>query len=297
MRAAHLAPPAGAVQIRHDRLSGATIVVAGGRQGRPQLPTGCPFCPGGLEAPEPYDVRWFPNRWPALPDGRAEVLLFSPDHHASLASLGPSGVRRVVELWADRTQAMGLRPDVAYVLLFENRGPEVGATISHPHGQLYAFDVVPDVPRRELSLAACTLCSPEATELLVASAPGWWAAVPAAPRWPYELLLVPDGHIPDLPACDDEERNGLATVLADVLTRLDQLFAAAMPYMLWIHQRPTDGGDWPSAHLHVHIAPLYRRAGTPRYIAAGELGSGVWFDPVVPEDAAAALRALPGLAP
>ena len=93
------------------------------------------------------------------------------------------------------------------------------------------------------------------------------------------------------PACD---RDGLAALLVDVLARLDQLFDAPMPYMLWVHQRPTDGGDWPDARLHVHIAPLLRSPGTQRYVAAGELGAGVYFNPVVPADAAATLRGFPG---
>ena len=133
-------------EVRVDPLTGATVVVAGARQDRPDRPEGCPFCVGGLEAPEPYDVRWFANRWPALPPGRAEVLLFSPEHDRTLATLGVDGVRRVVDLWADRTAAQAAEPDVAYVLAFENSGPEVGATIDHPHGQLYAFDHVPEVP-------------------------------------------------------------------------------------------------------------------------------------------------------
>ena len=77
-------------------------------------------------------------------------------------------------------------------------------------------------------------------------------------------------------------------------TTLDQLFDAPRPYLLWVHQRPTDGREWPNAHLHVHIAPVLRQPGIMRHVAAGELGSGVWFDPVAPEDAAASLRALPG---
>ncbi len=270
------------------------VVVAGDRQGRPNRPAGCPFCPGGLEAPDLYDVRWFPNRWPPLPAGRAEVLLFSPDHGKSLGNLGVEGVRKVIDLWAERTLALGRREDVSYVLVFENRGAEVGATIDHPHGQLYAFDFVPELPRRELDRSVCTLCRPQAGDRLVTAADGWWAAVPDAPMWPYEILVSPDRHLPDLPSANDSARAGLALVLADVLVRLDQLFDAEMPYMLWVHQRPTDGGEWPTAHLHLHIAPILRGPGTQRFVAAGELGSGVWFDPVPPEDAADALRCLPG---
>ena len=273
-----------------DDLTGADVVIVGSRQRRPNLPSsGCPFCPGGAEAPEPYDVRWFVNRWPAMPDGRCEVVLYTPDHDADLWSLGVDGVRRVVDLWADRTSALGGRDDVAYVLVFENRGPEVGATIAHPHGQIYAFDTVPPAARVELDGPECALCASDRGHVVVED-DDWRAAVPAAATWPYELRLSPRSHVPDLPSLDPASRGSLAAVLVSSLHRLDRLFEARMPYMLWVHQRPTDGGAWSTAHLHVHVAPLLRAAGTPRYVAAGELGSGVFFNPVRPEDAAEALR-------
>jgi UDPglucose--hexose-1-phosphate uridylyltransferase len=274
---------------RVDDLSGAAVVVVGERQDRPNLPAddGCPFCVGGLEAPEPYEVRWFPNRWPAIPDGRSEVVLYSPTHDASLWSLGVEGASRVVALWAERTAALGTRPDVAYVLPFENRGPEVGATIPHPHGQIYAFPDVPEAARRELDRPGpCPLCAEDGEgSRVVASVGGWRGVVPSAASWPYELLLFPDDHVGDL-----ADQGGAAAVLVDALARLDRLFDAPMPYMLWVHQRPTDGGDWPMAHVHIHVAPLWRAAGTPRFVAAGELGSGVFFNPVDPDVAAARLR-------
>jgi len=135
--------------LRRDVHTGARTYVVGSRQDRPNLPSiGCPFCPGGLEAPEPYEVRWFPNRWPAMPDGRCEVVLYTQDHDATFWSLGRAGARTVIDLWAERTAERGARAEIDYVLVFENRGAEVGATISHPHGQIYAFDFVPDVPLR-----------------------------------------------------------------------------------------------------------------------------------------------------
>lgn len=281
-------------ETRVDPLTGAVVVVVESRQDRPNLPGGCPFCPGGLEAPEPYDVRWFPNRWPAMPDDRCEVLLFSPEHGASLGGLGAAGVRRVVDLWAERTSALGARDDVSYVLLFENRGAEVGATIRHPHGQLYAFDHVPDAALRELTGSTCALCADAGGDRTVVVSGDWRAVVPWAPAWPYELLVSPATHGPDLPSLADDGRDALSVVLSDALVRLDRLFGAPMPYMLWVHQRPTDGGAWPLAHLHVHLAPVLRQPGVPRFVAAGELGSGVSFDPVAPEAAAAALRAVTG---
>jgi UDPglucose--hexose-1-phosphate uridylyltransferase len=279
---------AGTGALRTDVHTGAPVYVVESRQRRPNLPDGaCPFCPGGLEAPEPYDVRWVPNRWPSMPDDRCEMILYTPRHDATFWSLGVDGTRRVLDLWAERSAALGARDDVRYVLVFENRGAEVGATISHPHGQIYAFDSVPEAPSRELARGSRL---GEPGDRLVASAPGWRAWVPEAPTHPYALLLAPDDGLPDLPSLGDAERDGLARLLVDVLERLDRLFEAEAPYMLWIHQRPFDGGEWPAARVHVEIVCPWRARGVQRYIAAGELGSGVYFNPVAPEDAARALR-------
>jgi len=275
---------------RTDPLTGERTVIVGARQSRPNLPSsGCPFCPGGVEAPDPYEVRWFPNRWPPLPDGRAEVVLYTSEHDASLGSLAPDRMAQVVGLWAERTAALGARDDVRYVLVFENRGPEVGATISHPHGQIYAFDEVPPAALTELGGDRCPLCLDDPGDRLVSSTGGWRAWVPEAANWPYGLLIAPEDHIGDLPEAAPS-RHDLAVLLVDVFGRLDRLFDAPMPLMWWWHQRPTDGGDWPTAHLHAHVAPWLRAPGTPRFVAAGELGSGVFFNPIAPTDAAARLR-------
>ena len=275
-------------ELRVDLHSGYQTFVVDSRQDRPNLPAaGCPFCPGGVEAPGSYDVRWFSNRWPAMPDDRCEVILYTQEHDATFWSLGTAGARRVVDLWATRSAELGSRSDVEYVLVFENRGSEVGATIAHPHGQIYAFGFVPELPRREL-LRGDQLG--DAGTRLVAEAPGWRAWVPEATSFPYALRLVPDEHVPDLPSLAAAGRDGLAELLVDVLGRLDRVFDAETPYMLWIHQRPFDGREWPGARLHVEIVTPWRAAGVSRYVAAGELGSGVFFNPVDPEAAAQALR-------
>lgn len=274
-----------------DALTGRDVRVVSHRQDRPLLPErGCPFCPGGKEAPDDYTTRWFVNRWPPLPDGRAEVVLFSPEHDASLGTLSTERVREVVDLWAERTTALGDRPDVAYVLLFENRGRPAGATIDHPHGQVYAFDFVPPAPAAELVAPSCMVCAnvPEAFRVLDGAT--WTASVPALGVWPYELLLAPVAHIADIPSLDDTTRDELADTLRRVVATLDAHFDAAAPYMMWVHQRPTDGGDWPTAHLHVHVAPIWRDTDVQRYVASAEVGAGVYFNPVDPADAAHALR-------
>ena len=279
--------------LRIDPLSGVPARIVPSRQGRPNLPTGaCPFCPGGLEAPEPYEVLAFPNRWPPMPEERAEIILYSPDHDADLGTLDTEQGRRLVDLWAERSAALGARADVDYVLLFENRGAEVGATIAHPHGQLYAFDMVPPAALVELDnpRSATAFDASLHADRMVVDGPHWSAWIPEAAGWPYELLVAPTRPAPDLPSLDDEQRSDLARTLTEIVQRLDGLFDAPMPYMLWIHQRPFDGRDWPDARVHVHLAPLLRAPDTRRFVAAGELGSGVLFNPIDPVTAADHLR-------
>jgi UDPglucose--hexose-1-phosphate uridylyltransferase len=295
-------------EFRLDPLTREWVLVVGNRQDRPNLPAGgCPFCAGGLEAPEPYGVRSFENRWPAMTPGppidataldgpgplpargATEVLLYSPDHDASLGSIGVAGVRAVVDLWADRTAALLTRPEIAYVLVFENRGREVGATIEHPHGQVYGFPFVPPVARREADVAeehGCPLCVALPGEIadgarVVHHADGWVTTVPYASGYPFGVLVAPKEHLPALADLDDAGRDALAGALHDVVGRYDRLFDRPFPYLLWVH---------PGVHLHVHLAPPLRAAGTQRYVASAEVGTGTLQNPVAPELAAAALR-------
>jgi UDPglucose--hexose-1-phosphate uridylyltransferase len=280
------------LDIRRDPLTGAVVAVNAQRQARPNRPSDdCPFCIGGIEAPAPYDARAFVNRWPSFPDDRCEVVLYTPDHDAAFWSLGLDGALAVVDLWAERSAALGARADIDYVLVFENRGAEVGATIPHPHGQIYAYGEVPPNPAAELAQSVCALCSEEPGDRLVTEVGGWRAWVPRASVYPYGLVLAPIVHEPDLPSLAATSRRALAATLVDVLHRLDAMWDRPMPYMLWFHQRPFTSDEWPNAHVHVEIAVPQRGPGVMRYIAAGELGSGLFVNPVVPEDAAAALRA------
>jgi UDPglucose--hexose-1-phosphate uridylyltransferase len=289
--------PGAGVDRRIDPLTLKPAVIVSSRQDRPNLPTtGCPFCPGGLEAPEGhYEVKWFPNRWPAMPDGRCEMVLYTPEHDLAFWQLGVDGARLVVELWRERTAELGARDDVAYVLVFENRGREVGATIDHPHGQIYAYDEIPPAALAELVDGVLDIASVR-SELIVSGNGDWMAWVPDAATWPFELLVAPVSGIGSL-TDDGLDLDGLAATLVDVLARLDQLVDGPMPYMMWIHQRPTSGEILPAQPMHLHIAPLLRAPATPRFMAAAELGGGLYFNPVDPEDAAAGLRALPGAPP
>lgn len=275
--------------LRRDPHLGTQVHIVGARQGRPNLPTsGCPFCVGGLEAPEPYEVRWFPNRWPAMSDGRCEVILYTPRHDATLWSLGVDGVRRVIGIWAERTTALGARDDVEFVLVFENRGAEVGATIEHPHGQIYAYDHVPERSARRL--AGHWRPDPDEERLVTRNA-HWSAVVPFAPRFPLEITIAPDRHIGLLSELSDAESTDLAALLVDVMARLDRYFERTLPYMMWLNQRPTTSG-YDDAWFNIEIVSPWRAAGVQRFIAAAEVATDEYFNPVVPEELARTLRLL-----
>ena len=278
-------------EVRTDPVLGTVVHVVGARQERPNLPsTGCPFCVGGIEAAEPYDVRSFPNRWPAMDGDRCEVVLYAPDHDATLPALGRDGVRKVVDLWADRTTALGSRPDVDYVLVFENRGEEVGATIAHPHGQIYAYDHVPARQARRLAGGWTPDESPG--DRSVATHDTWATWVPKAPTYPVSIEIAPTHHVADLPSMASADRDVLAEVLVDVLDRLDRLYDRPLPYMMWLNQRPTVDAGYASSWFNVEVVSPWRSAGVQRYIAAAEIASDEFFNPVIPEQLADRLRAL-----
>jgi len=299
------------------------VSIVGSRQNRPNLPTTgiCPFCVGGLEAPEPYDTLAFPNRWPAYGPGEpvdvatldaagvdrfdavgaAEVILYSPVHDASLGSLGETQIRKVIDLWAERTDALLERPEIAYVLVFESRGAEVGATIHHPHGQIYAFPFVPPAALAEVGADGCRVCRELEREVddhgrVVFDDGDWVAWVPFASAYPYGINLASRRHLGRLSELDGAGRDSLAGALADVLGRYDRLWAGdparseIFPYLMWVHQEPAEADD--RYHLHLHLAPPQRAPGVARFIAAGEVGAGTLSNPIVPEDAASTLRAL-----
>lgn len=276
---------------RIDPVLGTVVHVVRARQGRPNLPsTGCPFCVGGLEAPEPYTVKAFPNRWPALGPGRCEVVLYTPEHDATFASLGVAGARAVIDLWAERTTALRARDDVEFVLVFENRGPEVGATIAHPHGQIYAYDHTPDRPRRRFE--ADWRPERDPGERLIEAFDGWRWWSQFSPVHPISLSIAPDDRIPDLPAAGDTARDALAALLCDAFGRLDRLFDRPLPYMMWLYQAPASWAADAAPWFNIEIVSPWRSAGVCRYVAAAELACEEYFNPVDPADIADRLRQL-----
>src|SRR5580700_35666 len=243
--------------IRWDRLAGEWVVIAAARQDRTFLPSAdqCPLDPSGpgraTEIPAAsYDVVVFENRFPSLrePLGRCEVICFTSDHDASFAQLSPRRVRTVLEAWVDRTEVLGALPETRQVYCFENRGEEIGVTLSHPHGQIYAFPFVAPRLSRMVEQALryeggnlfddLVAAALESGTRVVARNEHWVAFVPEAARWPYEVRIFPVARVPDLPALSEPARDAFGPLYLDVLRRCDALFDRPAPYIAAWHQAP-----------------------------------------------------------
>jgi len=282
------------VDLRRDPWLGTMVHVVASRQKRPNLPSsGCPFCVGGLEAPEPYTVKVIPNRWPPMPDERCEVVLYTSDHDARLATLSTTNMRELIDVWAQRTTELGARDDVDFVLIFENSGREVGATIDHPHGQIYAFDHVPERPRKRLAAG----WKPDPTrDRLIVEHDGWVATVPYSSAYPLAVEIAPVERLADLASADAAQRRAFGEILQDVLRRIEALHDGPTPTMMWFNQAPSVRGarsrdieGLADAWLNVEIVSPWRAPQVMRYIAAAEVATSEYFIPVVPEDLAARL--------
>ena len=316
--------------LRWHPLRGEWVIYAAYRQNRPFLPPPdynplAPTKPGGAPTELPagrYDIAVFENRFPSLvprpgpaPElpgvltapgmGTCEVVVFSQDSRGGLATLPPEHAALLLDVWADRTAELGARPETLYVLPFENRGVEVGVTLHHPHGQIYAYDFVPPVQQRALDLArahfalagenfARTLLKQELESGVRIVAENEYALsfVPPFARYAYEVWLLPKRPVAYLSDLDAGERRGLAALLQDTLRRYDALFGQPMPYLMTLHQAPTDGETYPEWPLRFEFYPALRAPGKLKYLAGTEQGAGVFANDALPEDKARELREL-----
>jgi galactose-1-phosphate uridylyltransferase (family 1) len=324
-----LPPVATRSQLRHDALLGEWVTVASHRQTRTFLPPAdeCPLCPSrdgrATEVPESdYEVVVFENRFPSLATGaardvpstapgappaelrpgfgRCEVVCFTSDHDRTFADLGHERARLVVDVWAERTTELSAIEGIEQVFCFENHGEEIGVTLSHPHGQIYAYPNV--TPRAEKVLASVRRHRAATggylfAEVVAAEAVGprvvcanehWTAFVPAAARWPYEVHFFPLRRVRDLPALGDAQRDAFVEVYLDVLGRFARRFDTPMPYIAAWNQAPVrDRDDW---WLHLQLFSFRRAPGKLKYLAGSESGMGAFITDTSPEDVADQLR-------
>jgi UDPglucose--hexose-1-phosphate uridylyltransferase len=307
-----LTPVTSASEIRHDPLLDEHVAIASHRQGRTYHPPAdsCPLCPSTgdrhSEIPaDAYDVAVFENRFPSLSgdNGRCEVVCFTSDHTASFADLTEERAALVVAAWTDRTAALAARPGVRQVYCFENRGTEIGVTLAHPHGQIYAFPFTTPRTATMLRTAAAhrartgrnlfddVLARERAGERVVLAGEHWTAFVPYAARWPYEVHLFPHHRVPDLTALGDAARAELPGLYLELLRRFDRLFgpdAPPTPYISAWHQAPADARD--EFALHLELFTVRRASGKLKYLAGTESGMGAFMNDVSPESAADRLR-------
>ncbi|MBO3750999.1 galactose-1-phosphate uridylyltransferase [Streptosporangiaceae bacterium NEAU-GS5] len=315
-----LPPRPYASELRYDPLMDEWVAIARHRQTRTHLPSveECPLCPGhpGSEIPSDYDVAVFENRFPSFSFnigayeqvgglsevrpgiGRCEVVCFTSDHDASFKDLSPEQVELVMEAWIDRTAELSALPGVEQVFCFENRGPEIGITLPHPHGQIYAYPYVTPRTRQILDAAArhsggdlfaAILAAEQAGPRVVAANEHWTAFVPAAARYPFEVHLYPHRRVPDLPSLDAAERASFGPVYTEVLRRLDGLFGVKMPYIAAWHQAPVTAGR-DLAYAHLQLFSIRRAAGKLKYLAGSESAMGAFVNDILPEQAADMLR-------
>jgi UDPglucose--hexose-1-phosphate uridylyltransferase len=329
-----LPEPPHAGELRFDILTGEWVTVAGHRMNRTFLPSAadCPLDPTRdparpTEVPDSdYDVVVFANRFPSYapdvvgpedaghpevlgpPDrpavGHCDVIVFSSDHSASIVDLSAERLRTIVEAWAQRTAELSADPAVAEVFVFENHGEEIGVTLSHPHGQVYAYPFLPprsaqliERARRYRQATGGNLLRDVLTAELevgrrvVLRGEHFSAYVPRAARWPVEVHLAPHRDVPDLAALGDAERDELGGLYQELLRRVNRFHPGIehVPYISGWHQAPT-GEDRELGRLHLQLFSLLRAPGKLKYLAGSESGMGAWVNDTTPERIADRLR-------
>lgn len=307
-------------EMRYNPLLDDYTVCAGFRMDRPQLPPSdlCPLCVGGYEAPEAYSVIAFDNRFPSLvldpapPDpgphpptevrpgvGQCEVICYTPEHSNCLAGLHVDQLHILTHAWSDRFCELSNHPLIESVLIFENRGEDVGVTLHHPHGQLYAFSLVP--PRvlaekgnaeRARAEGRCVFCDVIGGELrsgvrILHESERYLAVMPFYARFPYEIHIYHKRHDrPSMAEFDAEDLRELAGLLGFVTAKYEALFDSPMQYMMLFHQLAGLEGY----HFHVEFYPIRRAPTKLKYAASVETGGGLWLNDAYPEQTIEALR-------
>ncbi len=309
-------------ELRFNPLTGEWVIVSTATQKRPVRPSSveCPICPGGLEFQdvEGYDIAVFENRYPSLlknpPEvesigifkkerafGVCEVVVYTKDHDSSIPKMPLSQIKKLVSVWKDRTRDLFELSFVEYVFIFENRGKEVGASLSHPHGQIYAFPFIPK--RIEVKIEAmrkwyegrkkCPICeviSSESGERTVYENKSFIAIVPFYARFPYEVHIYSKRHISTILELSEKEESDLADSIKTIVMKYDKLFDQEFPYMMMLFQAPPKEDVDHFFHFHIEFNPPKRGKDKLKWMASVETGTWTFINPVAPEEAAQKLR-------
>ena len=317
-------------ELRLDPLVNEWVAMASHRQGRVFLPPKelCPLCPSTsanlTEVPEEdFEVVVFDNKSPslrppvgdwALPDmagpdtdtgsaaGKCEVICFTADHGQSFKDLSTERIRVLLEAWIDRTRELSQEKFIQHITPFENRGEEVGVTLAHPHGQIYAYSYIPPKVARMLEVAKkhkertgkvlfdeIVAREIKDEERIVAENKHWVAYVPYAARYSFEIHVAPKVSVADLSELTPEVADAYPSIAKEVLQRLDGVFDIPMAYIAAWHQAPVrEGRDL--LRLHWQITSVRRAPGKLKYLAGSESSMGAFIMDLRPEQSAAQLR-------
>ncbi|MFO0909208.1 MAG: galactose-1-phosphate uridylyltransferase [Isosphaeraceae bacterium] len=306
--------------------------VRGTRRSVPAHDPNCPLCPGvsrvsGVRNPDYQGVYVFDNDMPcvgpAAPTaldpppypyqnrparGIARVVCYTPRHDLTLAELEPTAIVDLLQAWQEQYRQLARESEVNHVLMFENKGDVVGVSNPHPHCQIYATNFVfktieneVNVCRRHAREHGRTLLSDIIAaeradgRRIVAENEAAVAFVPYFARYAYETFVAPVRPHQNLAALDDDELAAFATVLHEVLVRFDNLWSMSFPYVMALHQAPTDGSDHEGFHFHIEFHPPLRKPGLLKYLAGPEVGGGSFLSDTSPEEKAAELRSVPSI--
>lgn len=236
--------------------------------------------------------------------GVARVVCYSPKHNLTLAELNVDQIQQLLHVWRDQYVALGRMPDIKHVLVFENKGEVVGVSNPHPHCQIYATNFVfktieteARVSQRYLDQNGRVLfqeiiaAEREAGTRIIAENESAIAFLPYFARYAYEVFVAPKRTHPSLATLSADEMLDFASVLKDVLVRLDNLWQMPFPYVMPLHQAPTDDGDYSGFHFHIEFHPPLRKPDLLKFLAGPEIGGGNFLSDTSPEEKAAELRA------
>ncbi|AEX86428.1 galactose-1-phosphate uridylyltransferase, family 1 [Marinitoga piezophila KA3] len=308
---------------RYNPITDEWVMISSSRQKRPNLPKdSCPICPGVLELPEEYDLVSFENRFPALKrdaesvennseilkkassQGICEVVVYTKEHNSELSKMPLTQIEKLTSMWADRTLELSKYEFIKYIYIFENKGKEVGATLPHPHGQLYAFPFLP--PRIKVKINAlkkwyserktCSICEiineeKKLNERIIYENETMIAIVPFYARYPYEVHLYPKRHISSIYEMTGKEKKDFSKALKIITSKYNGLFNMPFPYMMMFFQKPFNlPENMHYFHFHVEFISPMRGPNLIKWIASVESGTWAFINPIEPEKAAEQLR-------
>lgn len=318
------------LEIRYDPIKNQRVAYATRRQNRTFHPPKdfCPLCPTKVdgiasEIPEAsYNIVVFENKFPTFskePDevdvnisslyrkeksrGICEVICYSKDHDKYLEDQSIEKIENLIKVWADRYYNLGKKDFIKYVFIFENKGKEIGVTLSHPHGQIYAFSYIPPMIAEELRNSKkyfkingkCIHCKVIEEEIvrkdrIVIQNKDFIAFIPYYARWPYEVHIYSLKHKGSFCDFNDRDRASLARILKELINQYNKLFDRRMSYIMVAHQNPTDGKKHDYYHFHFEFFPPNRTKDKLKYLAGCELGAGTFINDTLPEEKAKDLR-------